>query len=242
MKAVLIDDELHALETLRWELDQNCPEIEIIGQFHQPKEALAQLPALEFDLLFLDIEMPHLNGFDLLDQLTQIPFEIIFVTAYDQYAVRAFRLNAIDYLLKPVDTKDLLEAIKRVKIKLFKQDDQIARNKANLEKLRLSFKKIPIHLNDRLEFVLPDDILYCKSEGAYTYVVFSKKKVLVTKPLKEMESKLEEHGFFRTHKSYLVNLHHIQEYIRGEGGYLIVSNGDQVPVARRKKEELIQLF
>ena len=241
IKAVLIDDETHALNTLRWELEKHCPQVEIVGEFNQAEKALGALNNIDPDLVFLDIEMPIMNGFDLLDQLDRIDFEVIFVTAFDQYAVQAFRLNAIDYLLKPIDHKDLLEAISRVRFKSA-ENNREERNRTNLELLKRSFRKIPIHLVDRLEFVLPDEILYCKSEGSYTYVVFSEKEVLITKPLKEMEKKLQDFGFFRTHKSYLVNLHHITKYIRGEGGYLIVSNGDSVPVARRKKDELTQLF
>ena len=242
IRVVLIDDEPHAINTLRWEIEQNCPDLKIMDSFTNPEEALIALPQLKPDLVFLDIEMPILNGFDLLDQLETLSFALIFVTAYDQYAVQAFRINAIDYLLKPVDSENLIEAVKRVKIQRFQGEEHTQTNRAKIEQLRKSFNKVAIPQLDRMEFVLPDEIIYCKSEGSYTDVIFSKRKVLITKALKEMENRLEEHGFYRVHKSYLVNLHHIQQYVRGDGGYLVMDNGDQVPVARRKKEDLMRLF
>ena len=242
LKAILVDDELDALKTLTWEIKTHCTEIDIIGQFDDPIKALAFIQSNPPDLLFLDIQMPRLNGFDLLDKIPNVDFEVIFVTAYDEYAVKAFRINAIDFLLKPVITADLIEAIKRVNLKIHLDPGQSKSNNLKIEKLKNSFNKIPLPNSDGIEFVLPHNVLYCKSDGSYTYVIMENRKVLITKSLREMEDILQEHNFLRTHKSYLVNLNHIINYIRIDGGYLILSNGDKVAVSRRKKEELMKLF
>lgn len=194
------------------------------------------------DILFLDIEMPRLNGFDLLTKIPQINFEIISITAYDEYAVRAFRINALDYLLKPVISSDLIEAIKRVQNKRQNHSERPDEISLQLEKLKRSFNKIPLASNEGIDFVFPEQILYCKSEGSYTYVITDKKKILITKSLRDMESVLEPHDFLRTHKSFLVNLSHIIKYIKVDGGYLIMSNGDKAAVSRRKKDDLMKLF
>lgn len=241
LKAILVDDEQDAIKTLEWELKANCPDVEIMGKFSDAVKALENINQSTFDLLFLDIEMPRLNGFDLLNRIKQLNFEIIFVTAYDEYAVKAFRINAVDYLLKPIISSDLKEAIEKVKRKKLLSSVN-KDNSHQIEKLKKSFNKIPLSNSDGIEFVFPHQILYCKSDGSYTYVMLENKKMLITKSLREMEELLEEHTFLRTHKSYFVNLSHIVKYIRIDGGYLIMSNGDKVAVSRRRKEELMRLF
>ena len=240
LRAIIVDDEVDAIKTLQWEIKTHCPDIEIVGQHSNPVEALEAIRSTPPDILFLDVEMPRLNGFDLLSKLPRIEFEVIFITAYDEYAVKAFRVNALDYLLKPIISSDLTEAIKRVKQKT-KSEGNPSKN-IQIEKLKRSFNKIPLPNSDGIEFVFPHKILYCKSDGSYTYVIMEHKKSLITKSLREMEELLEEHNFLRTHKSFLVNLSHIIKYIRIDGGYLVLSNGDKVAVSRRKKEELMKLF
>ena len=241
-KTIIVDDEPNAIKTLEWEIKTHCPDLEIVGKYTNPLEALKAIQDSPPDILFLDIEMPKLNGFDLLDKVEKITFDIIFVTAYDEYAVKAFRINAIDYLLKPIVSSYLKEAIEKIKRK-----NTLSENKGNdvalkIENLKKSFNKIPLSNNEGIEFVFPYQIVYCKSDGSYTYVFLENKKKLITKSLREMEEILEGHSFLRTHKSYLVNLTHIMKYIKVDGGYLIMSNGDKVAVSRRKKEELMQLF
>ena len=242
LKTIIVDDEEAAIKTLEWELQTHCPDISIIGKYTNPVEALEAIQLTAPDLLFLDIEMPRLNGFDLLDKIPLINFDVIFVTAYDEYAVKAFRINAVDYLLKPIITSDLLEAIQRVEEKNQKAENKPKDNSWQIEKLRKSFNKIPLSNTDGIDFVLPHQILYCKSEGSYTYVIMENRKSLIARSLGEMEDLLTEHNFMRTHRSYIVNLHHISKYLRVDGGYLIMSNGDKVAVSRRKKEELMRLF
>lgn len=242
LQAIIVDDEVNAIATLEWEINKHCPEINIIGKYSNPVEALQVIQTQPPDILFLDIEMPRLNGFDLLDRIPNINFDVIFVTAYDEYAVKAFRINAIDYLLKPIIYTDLLVAVKRVQDKNKNADKTANENNLQIEKLKRSFNKIPLVKSDGIEFIFPHHILYCKSEGSYTYVISETKRTLITKSLREMEEHLSEHNFMRTHRSFIVNLSHISKYIRVDGGYLVMSNGDKVAVSRRKKEELMRLF
>lgn len=242
LKAIIVDDEQYAIKTLEWEIDRHCPDIEVIGRYHDPIQALEILQKTPPDILFLDIEMPRLNGFDLLNKILNISFDVIFVTAYDEYAVKAFRINAVDYLLKPVITADLTEAIKRVQLKNQRSENTKKDKGLQIEKLKRSFKKIPLANVDGIDLVFPFQILYCKSDGSYTYVIMEHKKALITKSLRDFELLLVEHNFLRTHKSFLVNLDHIAKYVRMDGGYLVMSNGDKVAVSRRKKEELMSLL
>lgn len=242
MKAIIIDDEPDAIKTLEWEITKHCRELEIIGKYTNPKEGLEAIKRETPDVLFLDIQMPQLNGFDLLENLSVINFNIIFVTAYDEYAVKAFRINAVDYLLKPIITSDLLDAIKRVNVKSQLSNSSEIDNTWQIEKLKKNFNKIPLTDADGIEFVFPNHIIYCQSEGSYSYVILENKKVLITKSLGEMEEVLAEHNFIRTHRSFIVNLNHINKYVKNDGGFLVMSNGDQVAVSRRKKEDLMKLF
>lgn len=242
MKAIIIDDEPDAIKTLEWEITKHCKEIEIVGKYTNPNEGLEAIKKEIPDILFLDIQMPKLNGFDLLDKIPVINFNVIFVTAYDEYAVKAFRINAVDYLLKPIIASDLLDAIKRVNVKNSLNHKTEIDNTLQIEKLKKNFNKIPLTDADGIEFVFPNQIVYCQSEGSYSYVILEDKKVLITKSLGEMEEFLSEHNFIRTHRSFIVNLNHISKYVKNDGGFLVMSNGDQVAVSRRKKEDLMKLF
>lgn len=242
LRAAIVDDERNAIKTLEWELRNHCPNLEVVASWNNPVEALQSIPDTAPDILFLDIDMPRLNGFDLLNKLEVIDFEVIFITAYDEYAVKAFRINAVDYLLKPIITSDLIEAIKRVQAKRQLEEKTPKYRSTQFEQLKKSFNKIALTNSDGIDFVFPYQIIYCKSDGSYTYVIMENKKAIITKSLRDMEEQLLPYDFLRVHKSYLVNLTHINKYMRIDGGYLIMSNNDKVPVSRRKKEELLKLF
>ncbi len=239
--AILVDDEQAALNTLSWEIERHLSDVEIVAQFDDPHAALEKIQQQPPDILFLDIQMPKMSGFELLQQVPQLKSQVIFVTAYDQYAVQAFRINATDYLLKPFESTELIEAFRRAKTKLQLPEAAATKNQ-NLERLRLSFQKIPLHKSQGIEFVFPHQVVYCQSDGSYTSVILERRKVLISRSLGEFAEQLVPHSFMRVHKSYLVNLSHIQEYVRTDGGYLIMDNGHKVPVSRRKKEQLMQLF
>jgi len=243
IRAVIVDDEKHASETLVWELERACPQVEIVAIFNAPLDALAQLPELNPDLLFLDVEMPKLNGFELLQKLGDIEFGVIFTTAYDQFALKAIKYSAVDYILKPVDQEELKKAVGKFeegsrKSISTRQMDILFRN---LEKK--GFDKIALPTSDGLEFVEPEEIMHCESDSNYTYVYFKNgSKSLISKTLKEIEELLDGHGFIRVHHSHIVNLKHIRKYVRGSGGYLELVDGNSVSVSRSRKEDLMKLF
>jgi len=244
MRAILIDDELACTETLAIELSAYCPEVEIIAKCNTAEDGLKAILKSKPDIVFLDIEMPWMNGFELLEQIPTINFAVIFVTAYDQFAIKAFRFSAVDYLLKPIDKSELIEAVQKV-------NQRSPENKAN-EQLQYLLKNIK-HQNEPLpnialptmeglDFIAVKDIIYCESDNNYTNLFQTNgKKILLSKPLKEIEAMLSEHRFFRTHQSFLVHLDHISKYIKGSGGYVVMSNGANVTVSRAKKEELLKL-
>jgi two-component system, LytTR family, response regulator len=247
IKAVIIDDELHSVETLRWKLENYCPEVEIIGTFTDPVEGLEFLKNTPPHLLFLDIEMPMLNGFDILEELGEVPFDVIFTTAYDDFGIQAVKVSALDYLLKPIQNQDLKEAIKKFGQKSLpnlssKQLEVLFRNiKEEDEKGKPD--RIALATKESIEFVSPSDIIVCSSDSNYTLVYLQDgRKKLISRTLKEFEDMLTPFNFFRAHHSYLVNIDHVREYVRTDGGYLIMSNKMNIPVSRTKKEDLLKQF
>ena len=240
IRAIIVDDELTAIKSLQWEITNFCEDIEIIDSFTNPVEAISAINYLEPDCVFLDIEMPEMDGFQLLDQLEHQRFDLIITTAYDSYALQAFKENAIDYLLKPVDTDDLLKAIS--KIKAHKTEDILGKELFQaIAKIQSknSSKSITLSLTGKSIFVKADEIMYCKSEGNYTKIFFNNSTPeIVSKKIKDLELMIEDPVFFRIHNSYLVNLNHIKEYVRTEGYYVVLDDGTNLPVSRTKKKEL----
>lgn len=243
IRSVIIDDEPHAAQVLQILLDKYCPEVQVEAVCHAPKEAKKIVRDLNPQLVFLDIEMPHMNGFELLQQLAPVNFQVIFTTSYDQYAIRAIRFSAIDYLLKPVDAQELKDAVKRSG-ELLSAATLPSQLDILLDKLRQ-----PATLNNRialptmegLQMVPVDSILYCTANSNYTLLVLKdKQKLTVSRTLKEIEEMLEEHPFLRVHHSCLVNLHEIQKYIRGEGGNVLMSDGAELAVSRSRKDILLK--
>ncbi|NNF21459.1 MAG: response regulator transcription factor [Saprospiraceae bacterium] len=242
IRAILVDDERESLDALRFDLEEYCPQVEILAMCSDPHLAVEEIKRHNPDLIFLDIEMPGMNGFDLLDQLNSYEFDVIFVTAYDEFAIRAIKVSAMDYLLKPIDEDELMEAVHKVEEKqnryLSKEHVEILLTNIRDEDGR--FAKLAIPSTEGLDFILIDDILYCKADGNYTVIHTAKEKFLITKTLKQIEHLLQNAQFFRTHQSYLVNLKHIRKYMRGSGGEIILSDGSNVQVARARKEALMK--
>lgn len=242
-RVIIVDDELHCSATLRYELEKMRERVEVVGEFNDPLLALNQFESLQVDLIFLDIEMPRLNGFDLLKQLPAGNWEVVFTTAYDEFALKAFQCSAIDYLLKPVSSGDLERALER-----YAQRKGLNAKSEQLELLfsRLEGKginRIALPSAEGLDFVVPTEIVRCESHSNYTMVHFaSKRKVLVSRTLKEIEEMLSGHGFFRVHHSHLINLNNMVRYVKGSGGYLVMDDGIEVPVSRSRKEGLLALF
>jgi two-component system LytT family response regulator len=193
-------------------------------------------------LVFLDIEMPDKTGFELLNSLPEINFDIIFTTAYNQYAIKAIRFSALDYLLKPVDLDELKGALARVYRKHLKKEqrENIDMLMNNIRSSQPNFSRITLSTQDGLVILHIDEIIYCEASGTYTFFYLkNKEKIVVSKTLKEYEDLLKDHHFFRAHNSFLINLNEVKKYIKGDGGSVIMSNGDEVFVSKRRKEEFL---
>lgn len=245
MKAIIIDDEIDAVEALHLTLLDVCPEVAVAGKYTDPVKGLAALRAQAPDILFLDIEMPVLNGFQLLEELTEIPFALVFTTAYDRFAVKAFRFSAIDYLLKPISPDELRRAVDKIaeKQRVDKVQLDFLRRQMYAPSDTRHFDKIALPYTHGYTFVELSDVLYCESDSSYTkFFLASGEMYLITKTLGDVEEMLAGGDFFRIHKQFLVNLKHIRNYIRGDGGYVVMPNKVSIPISRIKKDEFTERF
>jgi len=242
LKAIIIDDEPYCCEILAGMLESDCPGVEIKAICNNAKDALAAIRQQSPDLVFLDVEMPKMNGFEMLEQLPSINFHLIFTTSYDQYALKAIRFSAIDYLLKPIDREELKRAVQKVQDRFqipIPQQLEILMQK--LKQSAAPINKIALPTMEGLQMIPIETIISCESNDNYTNLKLKTgKKLLVTRSLKEIEEALEQHSFIRVHRSFLVNLNEIEKYIKGEGGYLVMSDGTSIDVARNKKETLLR--
>lgn len=245
LKALLIDDERNALEAMAAMLGRYCPQVEVAASCRSADEAIVAIRQKRPDVLFLDIEMPGKNGFDLLEILDAPIPAVIFVTAFDHYAIDAIRQCAFDYLLKPVDEGELIRAVSRLQANRLRPAEE-ARADRLLERVRAldrGFRKVAIPTLDGFDFIPVQDVLYCVADGNYTDVVMiSGKRHLVSRTLRDIAGMLGDPLFFRVHQSYLINLDHMIRYVRGSGGYVVMRDGTQIPVARSRKEELLWLI
>lgn len=243
MKAVLLDDELHCTQTLSLILEQNCPEVEIVGVFNHPAEALVFLRSHVVDVLFLDIEMPFMNGFKLLNRLQPVSMNVVFTTAYDTFAVKAFKYSAFDYLLKPIDEIELVETVRRLE-----ESNRKGVQKNHLDHLlnliqekpqmpqRIAFPTL-----EGLEFVDVADILRCESSSNYTSIYLTDGAMMVVcRTLKDIEDLLPQSLFLRVHNSHVINKTHIRKYIKGTGGMIKLSNDYEVPVSRLRRDQVLK--
>jgi len=221
-----------------------CPDVEVVATAQKPEDAILFIRQHKPDVIFLDIEMPRMNGFRMLDELGELDFEIIFTTAYNHYAVDAIRISAFDYLMKPVAIKELQNALERLaKYRQTHTRDKLDVLRQSLSPNKSQEEKIAIPTNEGLEFIPIKNILHIESSSNYSRIFLTDgKNILVTKLLKDFEDILEPYNFFRVHNSHLINLAYIKKYIRGEGGQVEMQNGDVIDVARRKKEEFIRLI
>lgn len=240
IKAVIVDDEQKAIDSLSWELTTFSDEIEIIKTFNKPEDAITYLNTNSPDCLFLDINMPTMDGFQFLDKLSKRDFAVVITTAYNEYALKALKHEAIDYLLKPIDTDDLHNTIKKIKkhtsniIPISKIEEVLINFNKNFNQ-----KKVTINTDGKLIFLETDNIIYIESDGNYcTFKMADNQKILVTKKLKEINAILPENYFFRIHNSYIINLNKIKEFIKNDG-YVIMQTNDKIPVARQRKSDFL---
>ncbi len=242
IKAIIIDDEISSTETFAIELGMYCPQVEILAKCNSPADGLAKIASLRPDLVFLDVEMPWMNGFELLQKIPKIDFEVVFVTAHDAFALNAFKVSAADYLLKPVKKEELMAAVNRVSERLAKSEsaNNIESLLSNINFLQLNIPKISFATSEGIEFLSIPDIVYCGADSNYTFIHnIDGSKLLVSKSLKQVERMLEGYHFFRIHQSYLINLSHIKKYHRGQGGSVRMVDGTELPVARSRKDILM---
>ena len=243
IRSIIIDDEVHCLETLSILLKEYCPQVTILETCRSAKKGLEAIDKFKPDLVFLDIEMPTMNGFEMLEQFAEIPFAVIFTTSYDQYAIKAIRFSALDYLLKPVDPKELTVAVQKIQgQKNLPSAEQFEMLLKQVHHKGAGFQKIAIPTAEGFELIPAEQIIHCEADDNYTHL-FLKNKARITacRTLKEMEEQLQEFAFFiRVHHSYLVNLNEVTRYVRGEGGYLILSDTSTINVSRSRKEMLLK--
>lgn len=236
IKIILIDDEPKAIRSLEWEIDNFCKDVEVMATFTKPKEAIAYLQHHDPDCVFLDVEMPEMDGFKFLDHFNKRNFCVVFITAYNQYAIKAIKENAMDYLLKPIDSDDLVLTIEKLKA-----NKKNGRTYDALEE-RLSSqpnKRIAIPAEGKLIFINTEDILYCKSDGNYCKIhLADKKSLFISKKLKEISALLPDADFFRVHNSYVINIKRVSEYLKSDG-YIILDNHKKIPVSRNKKSAFL---
>ncbi len=245
IKAILVDDEKNALEMLEWQLHNYCPQVEIAAICNSADSGIEAIEQHKPNLVFLDIEMPKKNGFELVQSFTNPSFDVIFTTAYNQFALKAFRFAALDYLLKPIDADDLVAAVKRYEKKMlhnnFKQQLDILMQQYNQPNTLP--EKISFATQQAIHFIKPAIIVYCESDSNYTTLHFiDKSKMVVSKTLKEVEEMLVHYHFYRIHNSYIINLKQVNRYVKTDGGSIEMTNGAQLPISRQRKEDLMNVL
>jgi len=245
MKAIIIDDEKNQRNVIHQILKKYCPDISVVGEVANIDNAFSLIKTHYPDLIFLDVEMPHGSGFDLLTKFDKIPFEVIFVTGFGQYAVKAFEFNALHFIQKPIDDRVIMQAVARARVRMQEK------TRANyydvvLENLRQPMNpenQIAIPLAEGFEFIKVKDIVRCKSDAGSTFIYLSnKKRIFSSKNLKEYQKLLADYNFYRIHNSHLVNMSHIKKYLKQDGGAVIMSDNSEIPISRRRKDTFLELL
>ncbi len=232
LRAIIIEDEPSGAENLRFKLENYCPSIEIVAEALTGKEAIRSILRHLPDLIFLDVQLGDMTGFDVLDAIKRPTFETIFTTSYDEYAIQAIKSNALDYLLKPIDVDELIEAVSKTQMKLLEKGASPAPHLP---------AKIALPISTGQQFIDPDDIIYISAEDNVAFVHLpNKEKVKLTKSLGWVEDLLDDPAFCRVHHSYMINFNHLKEYVRQDGGYVIMSDKKLISVARRRKDLFLE--
>jgi len=244
LRTIIIDDEYSVRKALEKLLARYCPNVKLVAEAEGVEAGVAAIRKYHPDVVLLDIKMEDGTGFDLLKELEPVDFKVIFITAWDQYAIKAIKFSALDYMLKPVDPDELVSAVKKAEDLLVTElNQQLDVLEDNLVSKDLSEKKIILKTAENIHLVKLKDITHCESSDNYTiFHLLNKKDILVSNTLKDYDEMLTEFGFFRVHKSYLVNLRQIDRFDKSEGGYVVLADNSQIPVANRKKVQLLELF
>jgi len=240
MRTIVIDDEIAAIENLQILLNKYCEDIEIVATARSAEEGYALIKKEKPELIFLDVEMPHANGFELLKKFKNPSFSVIFTTAYNQYAIQAIKFSALDYLLKPIDVEELITAVSKVDKKSTADDARVDLLMENMDDN--AAKRLALPKDGGYSIVKIENIIRCEASDNYTtFHIKDKKPILVSKTLKEFEKLLPKNNFFRVHQSHLININMIEEYYKTDGAYLLMEDGSTVAISRRKKEEFEKL-
>jgi two-component system, LytTR family, response regulator len=241
IRTVIIDDEQDCINLLKFELNQHCPQVEVVATFRSSTQALNEIDMYNPQLIFLDIEMPVMNGFELLEKLMPVNFNIIFVTAYNQFAIKAFRFSALDYLVKPFDLTELIESVNKASINTKVSDHQLETLQKEIKVAHIS--KIAIPGNNGVSFIEINDILFAEASNNYTkLILLDKQQHIISKTLKDVQDVLEQQHFLRVHRQFIINLNHVKQFFRGDNMYVVMNNGMQIPVARSQKEKLVERY
>lgn len=244
-KTLIIEDEIQSRNSLKSDIKQYCPNLDVIGEAENTKQGITLIDQLMPELVFLDINLGDGSGFNVLENVSFKDFKVIFVTAYDQYAFKAFKFSAIDFLLKPIDPTDLIHAVNKFNYFINAQNfsQQLEVLQQSLNTLKSNNKKIVLRESDTIHFVRTEDIIRCESEGPYThFYLVNGKHHIISKNLKEYEDMLIDYGFVRTHHSHLINFAKIVRLDKIDNGIIILENGDQIPIAQRKREQIMDML
>jgi len=239
LKTIIVDDEPDAVDFISSIIGEYCPGLEVAGKAYDVKDGVQRIKELKPDLVFLDVEMPHGTGFDLLENFPDKDFDVVFITAFNHYAIKAIKFSAVDYILKPININEFIEAVNKV---LQKRTSNLYRGNENikilLENLRTGLpSRLAIPTSDGMEYLNPKDIIRIEADRSYSwFYITGNRKMLVSKNLKEFQDLLNDRYFFRPHNSHLINLKFVKKYIRREGGYIEMLDGSEVPVSRNRKE------
>jgi two-component system, LytTR family, response regulator len=243
LTAIIIDDETSSRSSLRQKLTKYCTGITIISECENGEEGVKTIEEKKPDIVFLDVEMPRMNGFTMLQQLTNKNFEVVFITAYDHYAIQAIKFSALDYLVKPVEIADLKAAVEKAvqKRKISVQNERLEMLLQNLMNDKKELQRIAIPSLDGFQFVETENIIYLEANSNYTcFYLINNAKITVAKTLKDFEELLPASVFIRIHHSYIINKNLVEKYINGKGGQVVMKNGAVLDVARRKKDEFMK--
>jgi len=239
LKAVIIDDEPNAVDFIFSIIGEYCPELEVTGKAYDVPEGIRIIEEKKPDLVFLDVEMPNGTGFDLLTHFPEKDFDVVFITAFNHYAIRAIKFSAVDYILKPINIKEFIESVRKV---VDKRSESRTQNNENLKTLMENLRtgspsRLAIPTSDGMEYLNPKEILRIEADRSYSWFYLTgNRKILVSKHLKEFQDILDERYFFRPHNSFLINLKYVRKYVRKEGGYIEMQDGAQIPVSRNRKD------
>ena len=242
MKAIIIDDEPRGRNILLQLINQHIDDLKVVATASGADEGIKRIETWKPDVVFLDVEMPGKNAFDMLKEMGHINFKIIFVSAHNHYAINAFKLSALDFLLKPIDIDDLKMAVERLKANQIQSVQQVPNLLQQIKYPANNIGKIAIASANAIEFVNLNDIVYLKADGVYTHVYLKDNAITATKNLKEFDDLLSSQNFFRIHHSYLINMNHIKKYIKGDGGSVIMINDIEIEVSRRRKSAFLEIL